>query len=231
MKATKILDAMNYIDDDLIHEADEVRAGKQITKPKAKVTAIWGAIAAAAIVLVVGGIVVLTMSKSSVKDSDYTHAGIKSEDSDRRDNAAACETAAAISDEVWELPEVAEEIDSILNGAATDEEDEFDSAICLSSVNFDIDGDGVNEELTVGFGPSSGVFTISITASCEDSVKYRNTFLVNLTCYEISFREVDGNLKLFFDNESRDVYVEGDRIVVEGLDYWGGSDLNMGLEE
>lgn len=78
MKADKLLDALNYIDDDLIAECDKVRSGEssKVTRlprkkmSRARVTAIWGSVAAAAVVLVVG-FFVLNLNKDADKASSH----------------------------------------------------------------------------------------------------------------------------------------------------------------
>ena len=219
MKANKILDAMNCIDDDLIHEADEVRAGaKPVVKKKAKVTAIWGAIAAAAVVLVVGGVVLLTMNDSVKKSSDATMAfAADKAESPAADRAAdngnyiegvdevntgARETAAA-ADEVEEAEDV-EEVDGLVP--------------YFDPIDYDIDNDGVIETCTIGFGPTSGLFSLNLTARVNGDVKYSDMFVICLSCYSIGFEAVDDALYIVFDDISLKVYVEDGHIVIGDME-------------
>ncbi len=46
----------------------------------------------------------------------------------------------------------------------------------IDTATFDIDGDGINEECTLRYGPTSGIFTFVFTASEQGKVEYTNTF-------------------------------------------------------
>ena len=94
MKTDKLMDALNYIDDDLINACDEVRVSVDSSKgsvkktrkmSRARVTAIWGSVAAAALVLVVG-FAVIKLSNDASNESNRkhhkNHSVSKSEDSD-----------------------------------------------------------------------------------------------------------------------------------------------------
>lgn len=82
MNANKLSDAMNFIDDDLLASCDEIRnqassKAKTTTiskgKNKAKMTRLWGSIAAAAVVLIVGVTVVTLMNDSNKKSVSKHH--------------------------------------------------------------------------------------------------------------------------------------------------------------
>jgi len=103
----------------------------------------------------------------------------------------------------------------------------------IDSRKLDLDGDGVSEDCTMVPGPTSGLFTVVITVSSGGGVKYRNTF--NLAYGEISFGEEDGEARFVRDGESHRLYVDGGRIVIDGLDperegYWGGAEWNYDLK-
>ena len=142
--------------------------------------------------------------------------------------------------------EYADEIDRILStvefvyyekDAASQASDEG----IIDSGTFDIDGDGVTETCTMTYGPTSGLFTVVITAFVNGSIKYKNTF--NLAWGTLSFGEKDGSpciiRERFQDRGSGTEYlplsVQDGRIVIGGLDptyewYWGDDKWNYGLE-
>lgn len=99
MKADKFLDALNYIDDDLIAECDKVRSGEssKVTRlprkkmSRARVTAIWGSVAAAAVVLVVG-FFVLNLNKDADKSKSHRHH-------DRHDSVNKSEEIAGVAED------------------------------------------------------------------------------------------------------------------------------------
>ena len=114
--------------------------------------------------------------------------------------------------------------------------------IIIDSASFDIDGDGIIEDCKIADGPTSGLFTVVITASVDENIKYKNTF--NLAWGELSFGEKDGVPCIIRersqDQEPKTEYlplsVQEGRIVIGGLDptyegYWGDSKWNYGLEE
>lgn len=115
--------------------------------------------------------------------------------------------------------------------------------IIIDSGSFDIDADGVVEDCTISDGPTSGLFTVVITASVNENIKYRNTF--NLAWGELSFREKDGSLYIVrvMNREGQEpkteylkLTVEEGRIVLDGLDslyegYWGDSKWNYDQKE
>ncbi len=114
--------------------------------------------------------------------------------------------------------------------------------IILDSGSFDIDGDGIVEDCTMAAGPTSGLFTVVITASVNETVKYKNTF--NLAWGELSFGEQEDGSPCIIRERAQDrdpkteylpLSVQEGRIVIDGLDpayewYWGDSEWNYGLE-
>ncbi len=112
----------------------------------------------------------------------------------------------------------------------------------IDSASFDIDGDGIIEDCKIADGPTSGLFTVVITASVDGNIKYKNTF--NFAWGELSFGETDGSPCIIRersqDQEPKIEYlplsVQEGRIVIGGLDptyewYWGDDKWNYGLEE
>ncbi len=47
----------------------------------------------------------------------------------------------------------------------------------LGAVWFDIDGDGVKEACSMGYGPTSGVFTFTVSARSDGEIKYADVFM------------------------------------------------------
>ncbi|MBR0205916.1 MAG: hypothetical protein IJQ45_04125 [Clostridia bacterium] len=112
----------------------------------------------------------------------------------------------------------------------------------IDSASFDIDGDGIIEDCTITYGPTSGLFTVVITASVNGNIKYKNTF--NLAWGELSFGEQEDGSPCIIRERSQDqepkaeylpLSVREGRIVIDGLDptyewYWGDDKWNYGLE-
>ena len=115
--------------------------------------------------------------------------------------------------------------------------------IIIDSASFDIDGDGIIEDCKIADGPTSGLFTVVITASVNGNIKYKNTF--NLAGGNLSFGEQEDGSPCIIRERSQDqepkteylpLSVQEGRIVIGGLDptyegYWGDSKWNYGLEE
>ena len=115
--------------------------------------------------------------------------------------------------------------------------------IIIDSASFDIDGDGIIEDCKIADGPTSGLFTVVITASVNGNIKYKNTF--NLARWNLSFGEQEDGSPCIIRERSQDqepkteylpLSVQEGRIVIGGLDptyegYWGDSKWNYGLEE
>ena len=115
-------------------------------------------------------------------------------------------------------------------------------SIIMASSDIDIDEDGRTEYCTITPGPTSGLFTVTITVFRENAIQYKNTF--NLNWGEMKFGEKDGENYLIISRngelqeygvEYHKIYVESGRIVIDGLDpkyegYWGGPDWNYDLK-
>ena len=104
--------------------------------------------------------------------------------------------------------------------------------IVIDSASLDIDNDGVYEDCTMTNGPTSGLFTVVITASVEGTVKYKNIF--NLVYGELSFDEKDGIAQFVRDGEYHRLSVEDGIIVIDDLDpryegYWGDPEWHYNL--
>lgn len=111
-----------------------------------------------------------------------------------------------------------------------------------NTVSFDIDNDGIVEECSISHGPTSGLFTVVITALTDEGIKYKNTF--SLGCNEIKCRQESGTQKLLFcrynyvtneiKEEYHDIFVENNCIVIANLNdyegYWGDSNWNWNLK-
>lgn len=110
----------------------------------------------------------------------------------------------------------------------------------IDSILFDLDGNGVPEDCTMTYGPTSGLFTVVISASEKGVLKYRNTF--HLSRSVLGFSEKDGALQILTQthdflagktrSEALGVLLDGGRIVLDGLDpdlegYWGDSQWNL----
>ncbi len=65
----------------------------------------------------------------------------------------------------------------------------------FDTVNFDIDGDGENEQCDLTIGPTSGLFTFSFIVTSQDkSTEFYNTFMIPPSA--LSFKVIDGKLKI-----------------------------------
>lgn len=137
MNANKLSDALNYLDDDLISECDKVRTsssassaktGKNINK--AKVTRLWGSIAAAAIVLVVGAYI-LILNNGANKNNHHSENG----SSDKVETPVFYEEAAHNDTPSAEIRETAAAIDDI-EGIEVIEDDAVDSEENFSQGTF-----------------------------------------------------------------------------------------------
>lgn len=117
-----------------------------------------------------------------------------------------------------------------------------ESSYVIDSISFDIDNDGIIEECTITDGPTSGIFTIVITASVNGTVKYKNTFGI-MHGYDLKFAENDGVLQIYMkrfnpntqepDSVYHNLYIEHNKIVIDDLNenegYWGDSEWNSEL--
>ena len=100
----------------------------------------------------------------------------------------------------------------------------------IATAAYDIDNDGVNEVIGMGYGPTSGLFTFVVTVWDDDGVEYANIF--NYKHGKLSFTEENGKLQIRHhdyqgDNQVRylDVEIIGINIVLfengKPIDWWG----------
>lgn len=96
------------------------------------------------------------------------------------------------------------------------------------SIDADIDGDGIIEHCSMGYGPTSGLFTFTFTATVNGEGKYFNIF--NTEFYSLSFAKNNGNVQVCGETQESqkhyfDISVEEGTVVLteEGtsLAYWG----------
>ena len=113
--------------------------------------------------------------------------------------------------------------------------------LVIDTASLDLDGDGKKEDCTMTYGPTSGLFSVVITAAANGEIKYKNTFV--LPWCRVSFAEQDGAPQLVMEIteyqnpetkvETHRLFAENGRIVIEGLapdgGYWGGADWNTGI--
>lgn len=104
----------------------------------------------------------------------------------------------------------------------------------IGKTSYDIDEDGIAEDLVMTYGPTYGLFTFKITATENGEKEYENIF--SSQWYDLSFTE-DSDDKLYVtgvtqgdtpETHKYNVYVENDYIVLsrnnEFLPYWGSSE-------
>lgn len=108
----------------------------------------------------------------------------------------------------------------------------------FDSGRMDIDGDGVIEDYTISYGPTSGLFTYQIRANVDGEPKYSN--LYNSVAYRtIRFeRATDGSVRLLTVDQAGGtkafaVSIENGNIVLTGEDgvveeYWGPQGVDNG---
>ena len=113
----------------------------------------------------------------------------------------------------------------------------------IDTAVIDVDNDGIPEDWSMTFGPTSGLFTVVITASQDGNIKYKNTFNM-IWGHKLFFDEKDGSpcivRMILGDNgeertEYLNMYVREGRIVLDGLDtdyegYWGDAAWNYDLK-
>lgn len=101
------------------------------------------------------------------------------------------------------------------------------------SIDADIDGDGVSEHCSMGYGPTSGLFTFTFSASVNGDGKYFHIF--NTDFYYLSFLEADGKALVCGETKEGithyfDISVEDGTIVLSEdgvhLGHWGAQGLN-----
>lgn len=115
----------------------------------------------------------------------------------------------------------------IWEGYSGYEANNFNSLV--TGMSFDIDGDGIKEDCTVNYGPTSGICTYTVSAWQDGVLEYSNVFV--LEAYNLRFvKEDDGRVtlhgKTIGDEEKIiDIGVEGVNISLtsEGrkVFYWG----------
>lgn len=139
-------------------------------------------------------------------------------------------------DKLWEMERAEANSSAQKVDDAISEDDTYSNVI--DSATFDIDNDGIAENCTISFGPTSGLFTVVITASTDEGVKYKNTFL--LDCYKIKFGQENGVAKVLLTyqdsqtgaktEEIYDISIKDKGILVENADkslpYWGDGEWN-----
>ena len=121
------------------------------------------------------------------------------------------------------------------------DDSDIDYSPIIDSAAFDIDGDGVKEDCFITFGPTSGLFTVTISAYVNGEIQYKNTF--NLRHGTIRFCEKDGipcvligmhqsGISGVIEASFHRIHVVDNRIVIDDLkyDYWGDEDYNFGLK-
>lgn len=98
------------------------------------------------------------------------------------------------------------------------------------SIDADIDGDGVIEHCSMGFGPTSGLFTFTFSATANGEGKYFNIFNPK-DWYQLSFVETNGKVQVCGESQDGlkhyfDISVkEGNVVLTEDgspLTYWVG---------
>ncbi len=87
----------------------------------------------------------------------------------------------------------------------------------IDTASLDLDNDGIYEDCTMADGGTSGLSTVLFTASVDGKIKYRNCFYLSWA-KDLSFAEKDGAAQIVRDGEYHRLYVEGNRIAIEGLD-------------
>lgn len=196
MKAEKISNALNYLDEDLIAECDNMikaRASKKAPR-KATVVPLFGSIAAAAIVLVVGGALLFNF---------FTEIGDFHEDS----NAPAVRTEVVRVDageEQGDSPSnAAEEVEAeaVIGDDASPDTRQFDSNIGISqraSVTFDGQEYIVSDPLTAG--QRNGNVIGDELGEIEDS---DNDELIGAAVYAYN-PDADNSIVIYI--ESSDIY-------------------------
>lgn len=105
----------------------------------------------------------------------------------------------------------------------------------IDQTSFDIDKDGISEDLVITYGPTYGLFTFRITANENGEKEYENIF--SSQWYDLSFTK-DNDKQLYITGKTQDdipethkynVYVKDGYIVLsrnhETLPYWGSSEI------
>ena len=106
----------------------------------------------------------------------------------------------------------------------------FSNPVGIASVHYDIDGDGEEELIGLGHGPTSGIYTFTVTVWDEGGVEYANIF--HYYHGKLSFTEENGKLQIrWHDNQGNyevrflDIEIVGMNILLYDngniVDYWG----------
>ncbi len=98
----------------------------------------------------------------------------------------------------------------------------------IDTATFDIDGDGINEECALRYGPTSGIFTFVFTASEKGKAEYANTFSCSFPDLHFE-KNTEGKMMLAGRKGDTLSYaemgVENGNIVIKSDDidvfYWG----------
>lgn len=104
----------------------------------------------------------------------------------------------------------------------------------IDTATFDIDGDGKNEQCSLSYGPTSGLFTFILSVSENGKLEYYNIY--NGLAGEMSFETTTGGTKLYLvpQGESKPIdfsfSVKDGNIVLtangENVAYWGEQGIN-----
>ena len=121
MNAKDLMDAMNYIDDDLIEACDKVRMKGAKPKKKAVVQSLVPVFAAAATIVVVGAIAVMLATKSD--EGARKHSSFDRRDEDRSKSEMYYDGAAYISRNALRPGDVTSEMEFIDGVECQDEEE------------------------------------------------------------------------------------------------------------
>lgn len=102
----------------------------------------------------------------------------------------------------------------------------------IAASTFDIDGDGRDEQCTLGYGPTSGLYTFTFTATENGEPEYFNIFTTGYM--ELSFEKLDSGETVLVGKNGNDVTylhisVKNGNIVLDGdeqTSYWGEQGLD-----
>lgn len=113
------------------------------------------------------------------------------------------------------------EISTEVSGEISEDKTEFKAPPVLYMPNcesrFDIDNDGVVEDVYIGYGNTSGIASFSIVATVDGKVKYLDYFYLMSSVYELSLSK-HGKKSIKFDDVVLDLYVADGHIEIEESD-------------